>query len=151
MVVSVNVSAGGVPKQPVERAQVTVDGLVGDRQRDREHHGGPQRAVCLYSAELLDALRAEGHDVAPGTTGENLTVRGIPWESMAVGARFRAGEVEAEVTGYANPCHNLRPYFLDGRFGRIGQTNHPGWSRVYARVLREGEIACGAPFQLLPE
>ncbi len=149
VVVSVNVSDGGVPKRPVERALVTVDGVVGDRQRDLEHHGGVHRALCVYSADLLDALRAEGHGVAPGATGENLTVRGIAWEAMIVGTRFRAGEVEAEVTAFANPCHNLRPYFVDGRIGRIAQQTHPGWSRVYARVVLGGEIAVGAPFELV--
>ena len=144
-----NVSEGGVPKRSVARARATTDGLAGDRQRDLEHHGGAQRALCVYSADLIDALRAEGHAITPGAAGENLTIRGVAWDAMTVGARFRAGEVEAEVTGYANPCHNLRPYFTDGRFGRISQKTHPGWSRVYARVLREGEIAAGAPFDLL--
>lgn len=144
-----NVSAGGVPKRPVARARATTDGLEGDRQRDLEHHGGAQRALCVYSADLIDALRAEGHAITTGAAGENLTVRGVAWNAMTVGARFRAGEVEAEVTGYASPCHNLQPYFTDGRFGRISQKTHPGWSRVYARVLHEGEIAAGAPFELL--
>lgn len=148
VVVSVNVSAGGVPKRPVERALVTADGLEGDRQRDLEHHGGAQRALCIYSAELLEALRAEGHAVAPGVTGENLTIRGIAWDAMTVGTGFRVGEVEAEVTGYANPCHNLRPYFVDGRIDRVAQKTHPGWSRVYARVTAGGEVRVGAPFEL---
>ncbi|MGH7671142.1 MAG: MOSC domain-containing protein [Gemmatimonadaceae bacterium] len=138
-----------MPKRPVERALVTVNGVVGDRQRDLENHGGVQRALCLYSAELLDALRAEGHDVGPGVTGENLTIRGVAWDAMTAGTRFRAGPVEGEVTGYANPCHNIHPYFVDGRGARIAQKLHPGWSRVYARVLLEGEVGVGAPFELL--
>ena len=148
-VVSINISAGGVPKRPVHKVLVTVHGLAGDRQRNLQHHGGPQRALCVYSADLLDALRDEGHGVVPGATGENLTVRGVAWDAMTVGTRFRAGTVEAEVTAYADPCHNLRPYFVDGRVGRIAQKAHPGWSRVYARVLVEGELVVGAPFELL--
>jgi len=148
VVISVNVSAGGVPKLPVERAPVSGAGMAGDRQRDLEHHGGAQRALCVYSADLIDALRAEGHDVTPGATGENLTVRGIPWEAMTVGVRLSAGEVEAEITAFAHPCHNLRPYFMDGRVARIAQTTHPGWSRVYARVLRGGVVAVGDPFRV---
>lgn len=148
-VVSINVSDGGVPKRPVERARVTAEGVAGDRQRDLEHHGGAARALCLYSADLIDALRAEGHPIVPGAAGENLTVRGIPWDAMTVGARFRAGDVEAEVTGFAHPCHNLRPYFVNGEFVRISQKTRPGWSRVYARVVVPGEVAVGAAFDLL--
>ncbi|MDE3053212.1 MAG: MOSC domain-containing protein [Gemmatimonadota bacterium] len=143
MVESVNVSDGGVPKRAVERARVTPAGVAGDRQRDLRHHGGEGRALCLYAAELLDALRAEGHPIGAGAAGENLTVRGVPWAAMTVGARFRAGTVEGEITGYAHPCDNLRPYFTDAEFTRISQKLHPGWSRVYARVLRGGEVAPG--------
>lgn len=149
VVVSVNVSDGGLPKQPVERALVSADGVAGDRQRNLEHHGGAARALCVYSADLIDALRAEGHAIVVGAAGENLTVRGVPWAAMTVGTRFRAGEVEAEVTGYANPCHHLRPYFANEAITRISQKVHPGWSRLYARVLRGGVVAAGSAFTLL--
>ena len=149
MVESVNVSGGGVPKLAVERARVSAAGVAGDRQRDLGHHGGEARALCLYAAELLDALRAEGHPIAAGAAGENLTIRGIPWTAMTVGTRFRAGTVEGEITGFAHPCDNLRPYFTDEAFTRISQKLHPGWSRVYARVLRGGEIARGDAVRLM--
>lgn len=132
-----------MPKRAVATAPVSADGVAGDRQRDLRHHGGEARALCLYSAELIDALRAEGHAITAGAAGENLTIRGIPWETMAVGTRFRAGTVEGEVTGYASPCDNLRPCFADGAFTRISQKRYPGWSRVYARVLTAGEVAPG--------
>jgi MOSC domain-containing protein YiiM len=141
---AVNISDGGVPKRPVARATVTERGVTGDRQRDLRHHGGPDRALCLYSTDLIDALRAEGHAIAAGDAGENLTVRGIPWEAMVPGVRLRVGDVEAEVTAYAHPCDNLRPYFLDAAFTRISQKLHPGWSRVYARVLTPGVVERGA-------
>ncbi|HSE06328.1 MAG TPA: hypothetical protein VLK35_19425 [Methylomirabilota bacterium] len=43
----IGMSPGGVPKLPVSSARVTALGLEGDAQRDREHHGGPDRALCL--------------------------------------------------------------------------------------------------------
>ena len=138
-----NVSDGGVPKRPVERVRVSREGTAGDRQRDRRRHGGEERALCLYSADLIDALHAEGHPVRTGATGENLTIRGVPWDVVQVGARVRAGALEAEVTGFAHPCENLRPYFVDEDFTRISQKVRPGWSRVYARVLVGGEVARG--------
>ena len=140
---SLNISNGGVPKRPVERCDVRLRGLAGDRQRDRRYHGGPERAVSLYSLELLEALNAEGHAVAPGALGENLTVAGADWSRMTPGAVVEAGEVVLLLTSYAAPCANLRPYFRDGRFARVSEREHPGWSRVYARVLREGTLGVG--------
>jgi MOSC domain-containing protein YiiM len=63
---------------------------------------------------------------------------------MVPGVKLRVGEVDAEVTAYAHPCANLRPYFIDEAFTRISQKLHPGWSRVYARVLSGGVMERGA-------
>jgi MOSC domain-containing protein YiiM len=140
---SLNISNGGVPKRPVERCAVRRRGLAGDRQRDRRYHGGPERAVSLYSLELLQALIAEGHAVAPGALGENLTLAGADWNRMTPGAVVEAGEVVLELTSYAAPCSNLKPYFRGGHFARVSERQHPGWSRLYARVLREGTLEVG--------
>lgn len=149
-VVQVNVSPGGVPKRPVPAARVTAAGLEGDRHRDHAHHGGPDRAVCLYSLEAIEALRAEGHPVFPGALGENLTVEGLPWDAVAPGVVIAVGaDVVLEVTKYTSPCVNITRAFANGDFARISQKRHPGWSRVYARVLSEGEVRTGDSVRIL--
>jgi MOSC domain-containing protein YiiM len=140
---SINVSNGGVPKLARREAAVLKDGLEGDRQRDLRYHGGPTRAVSLYSLELIHALRAEGHPIDVGCIGENFTLARVPWETMVPGATLEVGDVELELTTYAAPCNNLLPYFTDGKFARVAQKVHPGWSRLYARVLREGTVRVG--------
>src|SRR5918997_6838712 len=142
-IVSLNRSDGGVPKLPAEEAWAGTGGLEGDRQRNRRFHGGPQRALCLYSAERIGALRAEGHPIAPGTTGENVTVSGLDWEQVVPGKRLRVGGALVEVTSFTAPCQNIAGSFLRGEFKRISQKVHPGWSRVYARVLEEGLLRVG--------
>lgn len=139
----VSISSGGVPKRAVPEARVTADGLAGDWQQNRRYHGGPDRAVCLLSAELIARLHTEGHPIAPGTTGENLTVSGLDWPSLVPGVRLAAGEVELEVVSYAAPCTTIRASFAEGRFERLSQKTHPGESRIYARVLREGTVRPG--------
>jgi MOSC domain-containing protein YiiM len=141
-------SAGGVPKLPVDRAVVRSGGMEGDRQANRRFHGGPDRALCLYAQERLDALAAEGHPVARGTLGENVTIAGLPWERVRPGARLRLGNVEAEVTGFAAPCGKIAFGFADGSSARVGEKVNPGWSRVYVRILVEGEVAVGDPVTL---
>lgn len=150
-IVSLNRSAGGVPKLQVDEALVTVDGVQGDHQQDRRHHGGPDRAVSIYSAELIEHLQAEGHPIAPGTVGENVTVRGVDWREVVPGTRLQLGEVELEVTAFAFPCNTIRHSFLDEDFTRISQKLHPGWSRVYARVLCGGVLRRGDDVLILDE
>lgn len=144
-VVQVNVNPrGGVPKLPVPVTEITTAGVRGDKQQDRRHHGGPQRAVSLFALERIEALRREGHPIVPGSTGENLTISGLDWEAIAVGDRILVGDwVVLEITGYAAPCRTIAASFVDGAFGRMAQKTHPGWSRLYARVISEGDVRPG--------
>lgn len=149
--VSINLSGGGVPKRRVGDARVSQLGLQGDAQNDTKHHGGPERAVCVYSLERIHALQSEGHPIDVGTVGENVTLEGIDWDLVVPGVRIRlGGEVLLEVTDFTDPCKTIRESFVDGRFVRISEKVHPGWSRVYARVLSEGEIRFGDPVELAP-
>lgn len=148
---SVQVSNGGVPKNPVAGpVGVTRDGVVGDRQRDLRFHGGPDRAVCLLSMERLEDLRAEGHPIAPGSTGENLTISGLDWSLVREGCLIRIGDLEMEITRPAAPCRNIAGSFRDGDFSRLSAKLHPGRSRWYARVLAPGLIPAGEPVFLTP-
>jgi MOSC domain-containing protein YiiM len=149
-VVQINANPrGGVPKHAVASTEVIASGVVGDKQRDLRHHGGPTRAVSLYSYERIEALRAEGHPIAPGSTGENLTIGGLDWAELGVGDRLRIGEqLRIEITGYAAPCNNIAESFADGKSTRISQKLHPGWSRLYALVLDEGAVHEGDSVEL---
>jgi MOSC domain-containing protein YiiM len=145
-----NCSGGGVPKLPVEEAQLTPTGLVGDRQTHTRIHGGPQRALCLYSLEVIQALQAEGHPIYPGSTGENVTIAGLVWPELAPGRRLALGdEVVIELTSYATPCRNIKGSFVKGKFKRISQKEHAGEARLYARVIRTGRLAAGQQVRLL--
>jgi MOSC domain-containing protein YiiM len=145
---SINTSRGGVPKQPVFEAFVTADGVDGDRQRDRRFHGGPDRAVVLFSLDVITALQAEGHPIAAGTTGENFTLSGIPWAAILPGAELTIGAVRVRITKYASPCYKIRGAFADGDETRISEKAHPGWSRLCARVVAEGLVRVGDAVQL---
>ena len=149
-IVQISVSPGGVPKLPVPSAQVTELGLEGDLHRDMEHHGGPERALCIFAIEQIRVLQAEGHDVSPGAIGENLTVEGLDWERVTPGSRLELGAgVLIEVTRYTSPCFKIKKSFADGDISRVSQKSHPGGSRVYARVLTTGEIRRGDTVRLV--
>jgi len=148
VVYGIQTSSGGVPKRPVAEAVVEREGIVGDGHRDRSH-GGPDRALCLFSLEVIERLQQEGHPIAPGTTGENITVLGLEWPWVRPGVHLRIGEVEVEVTQYTTPCKTIRTSFQDGDVNRIHPARFPGNSRVYARVLRTGRIRPADPVEIL--
>ena len=149
--VQVNVSAGGVPKLPVDSARVTRSGVEGDRQSAVTVHGGPHRAVSILGLEAITRIAAEGHPIAPGTTGENLTISGFDVSTLPPGTRLAIGdEVILELSGPANPCRTIRHSFRDLRFGRLGVAAHRADSRMYARVVAEGTVHPGDMIRLSP-
>ena len=145
---SLNVSAGGVPKLPIRSARLTELGLEGDRHR-KPMHGGPTAALCLFSLEVIEALRAEGHPIYPGAVGENVTVAGLDWSRVKPGDRLRLGPTLVEITRYTTPCVSIQSAFKDGEFGRILATRHPGEARAYARVVEPGQLTVGDPVELI--
>ena len=139
-----SISPGGVPKLAVREAAVNELGLIGDDHKFPDIHGGPDRAVCLFSLERILELQSEGHPIFPGAVGENVTVSGVDWNDIVPGKQLQLGdEVLLEITSYTSPCNSIPDSFVDGHYERISQKRHPGYSRVYARVLRPGRISIG--------
>ena len=137
-VVQVNAGGGGVPKLPLPEGRITSSGVEGDRQRTRKHHGRPWQALCLWSAEVIDALAADGHPIGYGSAGENLTLSGLDWAAMRPGVQLRIGPVLVETTALAVPCRQNARWFTDGRFSLLKHS-----PRRYARVLEDGVVRPG--------
>jgi MOSC domain-containing protein YiiM/GNAT superfamily N-acetyltransferase len=150
-VLQVNISPGGVPKLPVERAWVGPLGLDGDAHHHATVHGGPHRAVALLAIEAIERVQADGHPIEPGSVGENLTTSGIELARLAVGTRLAIGDdLVLELSAPANPCNVIEGSFREGKSGRISILTHPDDSRMYARVLAEGEVRPGDWIRVLP-
>jgi MOSC domain-containing protein YiiM len=136
-------STGGVPKLAVREAHVSMLGLDGDGHDHPKIHGGPERALCLYSLEVIAQLQAEGHPIFPGSTGENVTITGLAWDSLAAGTRLALGpEVIVELTRIASPCKQIIESFADRKSDRLAV---PARGRWYARVLTAGLLRVGQP------
>ncbi|MBH0204274.1 MAG: MOSC domain-containing protein [Nitrospira sp.] len=92
----------------------------------------------------MERLQDEGHSIDAGLSGENLTIAGLEWDLMKLGAVLSIGpDLQLEVTSYTSPCSKNGRWFRDDDFSRISQKMNPGWSRVYAKVLREGVVRPG--------
>ncbi len=148
-VAHLSLSDGGLPKTAVDSVDVTWSGVVGDRQATRNHHGRPWQALCLWSTEVIDAFHAEGHPIAPGLAGENITLTGLAWPDVRAGVRLRIGEVLCEISAYALPCFQNKPWFKGGEFN-VMRHDRGDVSRVYATVLEPGSITVGQSAILEP-
>ncbi|NNF58917.1 MAG: MOSC domain-containing protein [Rhodothermaceae bacterium] len=146
-IVQINVSNGGVPKRAVAEARIGAQGLEGDAVNHPKIHGGPERAVCLYSLERLLALQDEGHPVFPGAIGENLTLTGLDWGHLTAETVLEfggSGGPLLQLTKPVTPCTTIAAYFKGEKgYRRIDEERRPGWARWYARVLREGRVQPG--------
>ena len=131
---------GGVPKPQVQQLQITADGCIGDFQRDKKHHGGTQRAVCLFSEEVIAALQEEGHPIFPGSVGENILLREVDWKKIKVGSQLFFQQLVLEVTSDAPPCKTIGDSFIGGKFTSISAKIKPNWTRWYAKVITEGQV-----------
>ena len=65
VVEQLSASAGGLPKLPIDPAEVDWSGVVGDRQATRLHHGRAWQALCIWSSEVIDEFRTFLENVNP--------------------------------------------------------------------------------------
>jgi len=95
-----------------------------------------------------------------GKTGRRVTellrARDIPVRAMvrtdddrAEYLRGLGAEVVVQFISYTALCPNIASPFRDRDQARVSQTRCPGQSRVYGRVLHEGELAGSDPAQIL--
>jgi MOSC domain-containing protein YiiM len=140
----------GIYKTPVAHpVRVGKLGLETDTVSDQKHHGGPDQAVYVYSADDYAwwALQL-GHPFEPGTFGENLTFSTFGPEPVRIGERFRVGAVLLEVTAPRIPCGVFAARMGDpGWVKKFKQAARPGF---YARVLEEGVVRAGERLERIP-
>jgi len=150
-IIQVNVSPGGIPKQPIPSGRVGPDGLEGDAHAHPQFHGGPRKAVLLIAAEVVDELAARGYPVFYGALGENLTTRGLDVRALRIGDQLRAGGATLEITQVRAPCSQLDIYgpslkseLYDVRV-KAGESGSPRWGKsgFYLSVIEAGLVAPG--------
>ena len=133
-----------MPKLPVAFAHVSFCGVAGDQHRIAKIHGGPNRAVCLYSEELYEWLRSRGVQVSSGDIGENFTTRGLDLSTLKTGDRLRVGQCTIEITKVRVPCNQLKKWDEDLPEIIVGNS---GWM---AKVIEEGVVKPGDEIAMLP-
>lgn len=131
-ILSINISAGGIPKRPVASVRVHKSGLEGDGH-NHDKHNNPVQAISLQDDEKLEEFNKKGYALKSGTTGENLTVRHLNINGLPLGTVLKfSGGVILELSKVRKPC-----YVLDAIDPKLKEdiVDHCG---MYAKVVREG-------------
>jgi len=150
-IVQVSLSAGGLPKHAIAGGWLAAEGLVGDRHAHPQIHGGPEKAVLIVAAEVIEAFRQRGYPLFYGALGENLTTLGLDIQGLRIGDELRAGSARLRITKPRGPCKQLDVYgealkteIYDARV-KARDASSPLWglSGLYAAVVDEGEAKAG--------
>lgn len=116
------------------------EGLTGDQQADRVHHGGPDKAVLCYPRAHYEAWQLEyGENApAPGTLGENFEVEGLAEPTACIGDIYAVGDALVQISQPRQPCWKPATFHaLPNLTARILKSGRTGW---YLRVLRGGSL-----------
>ena len=156
------VGVTAIDKRPVDGpVQVREYGLHGDVQADREHHGGPWKAVYLLSDSDVQPWEPEfGGPIPPGFFGENLRVSGVDTSLLQIGTVLEVGPapevgggvrapLRMEVTTPRVPCQTFGHHVAKPRWvRRFTEAGRPG---AYARVLVGGLVQAGDEVRVVSE
>jgi MOSC domain-containing protein YiiM len=134
----------GIFKKPVDGpVRVGSLNLEGDAQADLSVHGGPDKAVYVYSWKNVEFWRRElgREDLRPGTFGENLTVDDMADTEVGIGDELEIGTARFVVTQPRLPCYKLGIAIGVPDFPRMFKFS--GRNGFYLRVIREGIVIAG--------
>ena len=132
-------------KGPVHLSETN---LAEDGQADLKHHGGPDRAVLIYSAEHYPAWNDRfGRTLDFGSFGENFTVSIANETMVCLGDRWVTNDIEIEVSQPRLPCFKLaRRLDMPGLNLEVVKNRKGGW---YCRTLKQGTVEAGQKLTLV--
>ncbi|MEP7135188.1 MAG: MOSC domain-containing protein [Chloroflexota bacterium] len=138
-----HVEQTGIFKIPTDKpVQVTKLGLDGDVIISKKHHGGPDQAVYIYGmADYEWWAKETSRELAPGTFGENLTIRELESAQFNIGDYMHIGEVTLQVTAPRIPCGTFAARMEDPQWvKKFRAAERPG---LYCRVIKEDILKTG--------
>lgn len=138
----------GIRKQPAAGPlHLGKLGFEHDGVGDLKHHGGDDKAVCVYSLEHYPYWEGVlGIRLSVAAFGENLTVSDLKEEDICIGDVFELGTALLQVSQPRQPCRTLAARY--GRDDLVKLVADSGRTGFYFRVLKEGIVQKGAALKL---
>jgi MOSC domain-containing protein YiiM len=133
----------GICKKPVKGpVYLGKTGFEGDGVGDLKHHGGPDKAVCVYGVNHYPYWEGVlGIALSPAPFGENLSISGLEESAVCIGDIFEAGTSVLQISQPRQPCSTLAARF--GRNDMVKLVVESGRTGFYLRVLEEGVMEAG--------
>ncbi|MCT8138564.1 MOSC domain-containing protein [Anaerobacillus sp. CMMVII] len=123
-------------------------GFEGDEQADLVHHGGSDKAVCVYSMEHYQYWeKILSRKLDYGAFGENVTVTGMTEIDVCIGDLFQIGEAVVQVSQPRQPCYKLAARYNVPEMVALVQNS--GYTGFYFRVIKEGVIDVSSKITLV--
>ncbi|WP_313802807.1 MOSC domain-containing protein [Cytobacillus sp.] len=135
-----DVSTGIFKKATDEALYLSYLNFEGDGQGDLVHHGGREKAVCVYPYEHYPFWENElNRPLEYGSLGENLTIKGLLETDVCIGDVFELGKAIVQVSQPRQPCYKLTiRHGVPDMLLKVQQTGYTGF---YFRVLAEGVVS----------
>ena len=160
-IVSLNV---GLPKQVTYQQKDVTTGIFktatdsplflsfsnfeGDGQGDLVHHGGRDKAVCVYAYEHYAYWEKElNKPLSYGAFGENITVKGLVEMDVCIGDIFQLGKAVVQISQPRQPCYKLSMKHDEPEL--LLKVQDTGYTGYYFRVLEEGMVSKADGISLL--
>ncbi len=127
------------------RVHLSRTDLDGNAQADLKNHGGPDKAVCCYSAEHYASWRSllelSAEEFGHGAFGENFTLTGLTENAVCLGDIYTVGTAKVQISQPRMPCWKVGRRW--NRADLPGEMTKTGRTGFYLRVLEEGEVGAG--------
>jgi MOSC domain-containing protein YiiM len=139
----------GIGKSKVEHS-ITVNelGVSGDEQGDLVNHGGPNKAICVYSFDHYPHWEKVLYRPLPhGAFGENFTVSLMKEDEVHIGDVFQVGSAVVQVSQPRQPCWKLAMKWGMDQLPLL--VTEQGATGFYFRVLQAGEVRAGDDLRLV--
>ncbi|MFF2479502.1 MOSC domain-containing protein [Paenibacillus sp. NPDC058071] len=141
------VMTGIFKSSSAETHRLGKSGLSGDGQADLVHHGGPDKAVCVYFERHYPYWESVLQTTLPfGAFGENWTLSEWSEQQLCIGDCFKAGDVMVQISQPRQPCYKIG--LRHERPELTAQVVQTGYTGFYFRVLTEGDVAAGTHLEL---
>ena len=139
----------GICKKPVSGPLgLKRTGFEGDGVADSKHHGGFDKAVCVYSMDHYPYWgNVLGIQLPVAAFGENLSVSNLKEDEVCIGDIFQVGTSIVMVSQPRQPCKTLAARYV--RKDLVKMVADSGRTGFYLKVMREGEVERGDKLTLM--